>query len=720
VTPLTYEDRIHLLREKKLAQTREKLAKYGPMDGDDLGLVAPPEDFSFTPTPNTPYNTFAGYEGCGKNFRNLMDVYPTYVDPLDAFAGRWFISLYWSDQHSVWMKDPASDFSHLLPEIERYGLVPGIGAPQHFGPDVRIGFELGWGGLLAKIREERAVHGAEHAAFYQAEEDVVLGIQTWMRRTIAAIAEAEAAEVRPELRANLQAMGETNAWLVENPPRTMREACQWWAWFNLASRTYNGDGAGGWLDQWLYPFYARDRAEGRLDDETAIFYLACLLLNETQYYQVGGTLADGRDATNELSFLILEAAHRMGIACNLTLRVHDGMDEELFLTSVRHLFTDRKAWPRYCNDDAVVRGFMSNGYPEELARQRISVGCHWTAIPGREFTLNDCVKINVAKVFDVALREMLDSDAPASTVRLWESFTAHLERAVACIGTGVDFHLAHAKDNMPEILIDLLCDGPLERGRDATDGGVEFYNMCVDGAALATVADSFAALEQRIEREGRLSWAEVRQQLEADYAGVEGERVRLLLHRSEKFGQGGSLGDTWAERVSRAFTALVTAHPTPGGRRMIPGWFSWSNTIPMGKALRATPNGRHAGAPISHGANPDPGFRTDGAPTAMAAAIAAVQPGFGNAAPIQLEMDPGLSREEGGIEKVAGLIRAHFDLGGTLFNINVLDKGTLLAAHAHPEDYPDLVVRVTGFTAFFASLSPAFRQLVVDRFIVEE
>ncbi len=123
--------------------------------------------------------------------------------------------------------------------------------------------------------------------------------------------------------------------------------------------------------------------------------------------------------------------------------------------------------------------------------------------------------------------------------------------------------------------------------------------------------------------------------------------------------------------------------------------------------------------PISHGANPDPGFRKDGAPTAMAVAIATVQPGYGNTAPMQIELDPGITKDEGGVELVASLIRTHFELGGTQINMNVMDAQTVLEAHKDPAKYPDLVVRVTGFSAYFASLSPEFRQLVVDRLIAE-
>jgi formate C-acetyltransferase len=192
-----------------------------------------------------------------------------------------------------------------------------------------------------------------------------------------------------------------------------------------------------------------------------------------------------------------------------------------------------------------------------------------------------------------------------------------------------------------------------------------------------------------------------------------------MMRHIARFGSGGSRADFWAERIAEAFTRCVTQEPTPAGYRMLPGLFSWALTLAMGRELGATPNGRHAGDPISHGPNPDPGFRKDGAPTALAAAVAAVQPGYGNAAPMQLDLDPGISQEEGGAEKVEALVRGHFALGGTQINLNVLDREQVLAAHRDPSRYPDLVVRVTGFSAYFASLSPEFRQMVVDRLIAE-
>jgi formate C-acetyltransferase len=499
----------------------------------------------------------------------------------------------------------------------------------------------------------------------------------------------------------------------------------------MLARMYNGSGSLGRLDVLLTPYYERDVAAGILDDEEATFHIACLLLRDTGYLQLGGPDASGRDVTNRVSYLVLEAAHALRIPANVGVSVGDGVDPGLLRRGVEIMFEDKTGIPKFLGVERTAEGFARNGYDLGWGRERAYSGCHWSAIPGREYTLNDCVKINFAAILEVAWHEMVDngtSKAP-SVERLWELYVHHLRRGVRAIAASLDLHTEHMYKVFPELVIDLLCHGPIERGLDASHGGVEFYNLCLDGAALATVADSFAALEQRVEQEGRLTWNEVKAYIAADWSpsgpdtpplgATEGERARLMMHNIPRFGTGGSRADQWAVRVSQVFSEVVAGEPTPKGFVLIPGLFSWANTIPMGQAVGATPNGRHAGDPISHGSNPDPGFRKDGAPTAMATAIASVQPGYGNAAPMQMELDPALSRDEGGVEHVANLIRTHFDLGGTQINLNILDADKVLEAHEDPTKYPDLVVRVTGFSAYFASLSPRFRQLVVDRIIAE-
>ncbi|MBQ8081277.1 MAG: formate acetyltransferase [Clostridia bacterium] len=613
---------------------------------------------------------------------------------------------------------PVFHYEHLKPLHERYGILPGIGKMHHFAGDYQIGLDLGYGGLLRKVRRYAAMY-PEQQEFYTAEEDVIIGIQSWIRRTVAQIVDMMETEADPELRENLREMYEANSWLVENAPRNFREVCQWLAWNNMAERTYCRAGAGGQLDELLRPYYERDLAEGKIDRDKAVYIIACLLINDPHYYQLAGPAADGHDMTSELSFMILEAVDRLNTSCNVTIRVHDGLDERLFRYGVEILLRNRKASPRFSGDKALVAGFMRNGYSRELARRRIAVGCNWMSLPGLEYTMNDLIKINFAKVFEVAYQEYSASTREKSAQGLYGLFLEHLKRAIRCVAEGIDFHLANQYLNAPELMLNLISHGPIEKGRDASHGGMEYYNIAVDGSGLATVADSFAALEQRVERDHALTWQQIYEAVRRDFTGPEDSRIRCLLQGSPRFGTGGSLGDVWAQQIARDFTGAITERRTPNGVLMIPGLFSWANTMMFGKMVGATPNGRKAGEPISHGANPHPGFRKDGALTALSTAVASVQCGFGNTAPLQLELDPAVASQENAAELLGAVIKTHFDLGGTLINVNIVDKEELLAAHRDPMLHPDLVVRVTGFTAYFVTLSPEFRQLIVDRVITD-
>lgn len=739
---LSFAERMRRLREKKLTVTQEKIDHEGGMDEGDYGRHVAPADFHWRITPNHADGSFYGFMGWTRNFESLLAAQPVYVNPHDALAGQTYFYLSKMKAPScannangagpkarkkpgaascIW--NPDFEYTHLKPFHEKYNIVHGIGNDAHYACDLAMGLRLGWGGILEKLRHYRALNGHDKAVFYECEERTALAIQGWIRRTIAEVDRQLATEADPRLRENLREMKAVNEWVVEGAPRTLREACQWLAWFVLAKRTYNRCGAGGQLDELLRPYYERDAAAGLIDDEEAAFTIACLLLVDAQYYQLAGPGPDGRDMTSRISHIILDAAELMDGPCNLTIRVHDDLDPELFRRGVYLLFHHKKGWPRFSGDKALVAGFMRAGYSEELARQRIAVGCNWMSLPGLEYTLNDVVKVNLAKVFEVAWKEMFaaanDGTAAPGLERLWEIYLAHLRVAVEKTADGNHFHMCHQTHNEPELVTNLLCHGPLEKGLDMAAGGARYCNLAIDGAGIAVVADSFAALEQRVADEGCLTWAEVNWHIEKNFPDIEGERVRLMLQSSERYGQAtGNRAERWAVRITGTWSGMVRDQ----NRRypdynFIPGLFSWANTIEFGEAVSATPNGRRAGQPINHGANPLPGFRKDGAVTALVNAIAAVQPGYGNTAPVQLELDPSIAESPEAIEKITALIKTMFDQGCTLLNINLIDEERVLEAHKDPSKFPDLIVRVTGFTSYFSMLSPQFRQLVVDRIL---
>jgi len=736
---LTFTERIDMLRATKMRHTEEKWRELGCFDMDDLPIMLPPPESrkvvrvvsgsgllivdamfkEFTPKTNHPSGGIFGARDCGENFRTLIDLHPPYIDPMSSLAGG-YMAHFSAYRQPAW--NPDFDFSPLHEDHEKHKLHHGIGAVQHFCQDEAIGLTLGWGGILANIHHYRTVNLDEEAQeLYDGLEHMVLGIQNWIARHAAAAAEMAKHEEHPQLRQNLTELASMNDHLVNHPPRTFREACQWMLYYQLAGKMYNMGGSLGRVDQFLFPFYQEDKKRGILTDEEAIFHLACHFIMDTSYTQLGGPDASGKDTTNALSFLVLEAAHRLKVPVNVGVSVGKDVDPKLLRRGVEILFEDRTGIPKFLGVDRTSEGFARNGLPIELGRQRAYSGCHWCAIPGREYTVNDCVKVNMAAVFEVAMKDMMsDRSIKPSVDALWRCFEKHLRRSVETIAKSLDFHMDHMYRVFPELHLDLLCYGPIEKGRDASHGGVEFYNLCVDAAGLATVADSFAAVEQRVEREKRMTWDELMHFLDTNWEGEAGERTRRMMKAVPRYGSGGSRADTFGVNVAQTFTKIVKEKPTPHGFNMIPGIFSWAANIAMGKDVDSTPNGRLSKSPISHGPNPDPGFRKDAAPTALAIAVASVQPGYGNTAPMQIELDPGLSKSDEDIEKVVALIRTHFEMGGTQINMNILNKKAILEAQKDPTLHPDLVVRVTGFSAYFASLSPEMRQIVVDRIIAEE
>jgi formate C-acetyltransferase len=724
------------LREKKLQQTQEKLSYEGYLDEDDYGRVVP--TFEWNIIPNDLDGNFYGIDGWTENFCDLMEKHDVFIDPDDAFTGRW---MYFMSKMRPKKYREENLPQELKRNIELYQIDAGIGYDQHFSPDYTMGLKLGWRGLLDKINyyKEKNKHlGEETIHFYDCHIRVIKSIQNWIMRHILKLDELIVLEQDPVLKSELKAKKITNEHVLDGKPGTLREALQWIIWFHLASRTFNRDGGGGQLDVLLQDYYKNDLEDGIIDRDAAVYFLGCFLINDPAYWQLGGPDSEGRDQTSDMSYIILDAAEILNVSLYLTHRIQDQMKPALFDRAVRLLVTYQEAWPRFSGDNALVEGFCKLGYSKSLARKRIAVGCNWMSLPGLEYTVNDLFKVNFAKVFEVAWQDMMSRcgfpglignigtyipivkgkttnlcESP-SVKLLWDIFLQHLKKAVKATADAIRFHLSMQFTNEVELLLNLLSHGPIEKGLDVSNGGAEYYNLAIDGAGLGTVADSFAALEQRIEREHRLSWEFMNAQLRTSWGTAQGEDIRLMMKTSDHYGAS-SNGDKWALAVSEKFSAFVLEE-SDEKKKFIPGLFSWAKPHILGKAVGATPDGRRYGDPITHGANPSPNFTVDASVLAQSTAIAKIQPGYGNTAPLQLEFDPFLLKDDP-VEIVKALILAHFDMGGTLININIFNKEKLLDANMHPGKYPDLIVRVTGFTAYFCMLTPEFRQLVIDRIL---
>ncbi|MBO5275450.1 MAG: pyruvate formate lyase family protein, partial [Clostridia bacterium] len=549
----TYDERIALLRARKINQTEEK-AKNGGANEDDYGLIEQ-DVYKFELQPNHENGSIYGYRAWSENYSRLIHNHPLYCDPIDAFVGKGFLFMErLRPKQCKW--NPDYPYDDLKEVFAKYDIISGIDNCHHFTPDLQIGFDLGWGGILDLLKSEREKHDDSHHEFYDAEIMVVTEIIGFLNRISDELEKLSKLEKNKQLSENLSEMSRINRNVAAGRPQTFREAIQWLCWFSMLSRTYNRGSAGGQLDEMLRPYYERDIKAGILTDDEAVFYMACLFLQDSRYFQLGGPDEKGKDMTSRVSYLALEAADKINIACNLTIRVHDAMDENFFIKSVEYLFKNKQGWPRYSSDNALVEGFMKCGYSMELARRRVAAGCHWMCIPGMEYTMNDTVKINLLRTFEVAYEEMMSGSEPSVT-RLFEIYKKHLKIAVDATGRGIMHHLRYQTKSQPELILNLFQHGLIKKGVNITDGGANYYNMCMDGSGLAVAADSFAALEQRIEREGKLTYAELDAHIRANYEDNNGEYIRQLMLHSQRYGGGNSLGDEWAEKIKDVYTEYV-------------------------------------------------------------------------------------------------------------------------------------------------------------------
>jgi pyruvate-formate lyase len=739
----TYQERIDALRATKKEHTDLKVKVYGYFDTDDHGYIPWLEPIPFEVQPNHPSGGCYGARCIGENFRRWLEVHPLYIHPMSSTAGAYVykgIPGLGGFDLEAGMGDPdkpkkqraiesypnkwkPEDRPTHLHELHRkYNTYsPGIGNSNHIGPDMTIGLQLGWGGLLEKVRRYRELNRPPDTSFYDAHENLLLGIQDWMRRHVDLAREMAAAEQDPVIRENLETIAEVNAYLIEGAPRTFREAVQYLVWFQCVDRMWALGGALGQLDELLRPYYEADIAAGRETDESVLWHLCSFFFNDPHYSQIGGQAPDGHDLTSKMSFLILEAMHRIRIPTNIALRVHEDMDQALLKQALVYMVEDGTGVD-FALSTGLDKGFARNGFPMGLARMRAKVGCNWTALPGVEYAIQDGTRLCIVTPLLLALDELKAEPAQPRTMdELWGRYAHHLSVVVDAVKEGKDIHMERQADNYIEIVLNLFCHGPIERGLDCSAGGVDIVDLAFDGIGLATVADSFAAIEQRVVDESRLTWDELMMHLENNYADA--EHVRLMLNSIPRYGTGGTRADWWAERIADLWTHLVRDAPTPKGRYIcVPGLFSHGGTHRYGQRVAATPNGRRAGDPVSHSADPDPGFLPGGAValTAKANAVAATQSGWGNTTPLQVELDDKLVKSMGGYDAVAAFIMAHNRQGGTLINMNVLSKEHVLEAHEDPATHPDLMIRVTGYSAYFSSLSRDYRQPIVDRILAND
>lgn len=604
---------------------------------------------------------------------------------------------------------------------------------DHHAPDYATLLRVGFGGLADETRGALARQGdPRKRAFLEAILVALDGAGRYMRRWARRC--EEAATETPDLRLLLSAQADRMRRLAEGPAASFHDALQLtWSFHAMMQLDDRHAMALGRLDQFLHPYYAADLAAGRVTPEEALrllehFFARITVTADVQNIALGGLKPeDGGDATNALSLLILEACKRIGRpGGNCTARIHKNTPRE-FLLKCAEVIRSGIGYPALFNDEIEVPALTELGYPIEDARDYCFAGCIEVFIPGRMAPWADG-RFNLLQCVDLALRGGVDgltgarlgpdTGAPADFEGFYQAWLTqmrfrlaiHVERLNARKG---EFDRRAWECAAP--LMSALTADCVARGLDLNDGGARHpANHGIGGMGIGVTADSLAAVKRFVYDRREFTLAQLRRMLDANFAGFERERQRLLTD-APKYGNGEEEVDALAARATLDFGRECMKHRTPRG-----GWY-WGlmaanvSNIPAGREVGASPDGRLARQPLSDAASPTFGRDLAGL-TGVIRSVARlpyrVCPG-GNV--INVKLHPSILAGEKGLDALVSLVRAGFELGAVQFQFNTIDRRVLEEARVKPEEYRGLVVRVSGFSSYYVSLDRAVQEDILAR-----
>jgi formate C-acetyltransferase len=478
----------------------------------------------------------------------------------------------------------------------------------------------------------------------------------------------------------------------------------------------------GHLDRSLRPLYEADLASGRIDAPRALLLVECLYLLVNEYIadglaisvMVGGRDADGRDLTCGLSYLCLEALRRTGLIYpTVGVCWHEGTPAELVDLAV-DLISQGNANPAFFGDDTIQRGLQALGVPA-------SESCRYVNSTCVEITPGGASNVWVASPYYNTCGLLLEEIAAeaADPAPTFEAFVArYRQRLGAAISGGVADqnqarHQRQRHGRKP--LQSVFTRSCLERGRDIDDGGAGYNWVECSFVGLANLADSLYVLREEVYRQRRLDLAGLKAALDADFSGAEELRLRLL-NAYPKYGQDNPEVDRFvAETVHFAVEECRRYRMAPDDSPYVPGAFVWVMHEALGRRTGATPDGRRAGFPFADGCGPAQGRERLG-PTAAILSTTSWDhsPMIGGLA-YNMKFSSSLFRDGGGRGRLRELILTFLRRGGFETQINVVDQETLRRAKARPDEYRDLVVRIGGYTDYFARLTPQMQDELILR-----
>jgi pyruvate-formate lyase len=607
----------------------------------------------------------------------------------------------------------------------------------------------GFAGIKAQARARlaRAQTPAERA-FLEAVVVTCDTMRAFAERFVRAARAAAAREREPGRRAELRAIAARCRRVPWQPARTFAEAVQA-LWFvqNAAIIAY-GAGSGitpGRVDQLLWPYYRDDLERGaltRADAQRLVEELVIKLNNnvviwpniggvrlnhlgsDVENITLGGVGPDGRDATNELTYHFIDAVASTKLATTASFRVSPASPPE-YVRRVVAIHRDTSS-PAFLNDETAVAALVRDGYSVAAARDYCLVGCVEPSGNGDTYGATGGSKVYFPTALDLVFnrgrtaffgnRDGADTGDPAqlrSFPEVLDAFYRQLESMVEWVTEATNLRDQIWAERFHNPLISATIDGCIENARDMTAGGARYNFGSVGGGGLGTVVDSLSAIRTLVFEERSASMGELARALATNFLGREALRRRLAA--APRFGNDLQPVDDLAREIVARFCDLVTARRTHCGGHYKASLISYGLNVYEGALEPASANGRKAGEPLSNSMSPSNGAERRG-PTAALNSVARIDQtriGYGNS--LNMRLPVGILRSEKGVESVAHLVRGYFARGGFHVQFNAVDSATLRAAQERPADYADLVVRVSGYSAYFTRLGRRIQDDIIAR-----
>ena len=532
-------------------------------------------------------------------------------------------------------------------------------------------------------------------------------------------------------------------------PQTYWQAIQmyWFVHLGVTSELNPWDAySPGRLDQHLYPFYQKEVERGELDDARALELLECLwvkfnnqpappkvgiTLKESSTYtdfaniNTGGVNPQGEDGVNDVSYLILDCMDEMRLLQPSSNVQISRKTPRRFLK--RACAISRQGWgqPAFYHTEAIIQELMEAGKTLEDARLGGTSGCVETGAFGNEayiltgyFNLPKVLELTLNNGYDPVSKRQLGlalgrAEDFLSYEALYEAFAKQLNYFIDIKTEGSNRIEAIYAKYMPAPFLSVITNDCIANGMDYNAGGARYNTSYLQGVGIGTITDSLSAIKTNVFEEKNFTMAQLMEAISHNFAGY--ERIfHLCKDHSPRYGNDDDRADDIMRQVFESYRGMVTGRPSTRGGTFRVNMLPTTCHVYFGEVMTASANGRLAGKPVSEGISPTQGADVQG-PTAVLRSAAKMNQLLTGGTLLNQKFTPGVLAGERGLDNLADLIRAYFNLDGHHIQFNVVDRQTLRDAQARPEEYRDLIVRVAGYSDFFRNLSRALQDEIIDR-----